>query len=522
VNPLEPQYQLPTAQERPATPPRFVRDAMGVSDIDGARPPPPASERVTAARTTPLDVSDIDGACPSTVAERDKPAPRDILSSKTVDAPAVQRHFRSSRVTDPQRPRHVMHGRVIEDDDPGGRPRRHVGTAPPREAASLTTRDIEGATPGWRPPHSGAAAIPSARRRQFRDVTSVADVAGAQASTMRRGLVTERVTDPNDRIYAPLDGRPPMPRRDTTAGGEDGAPLNATWLSKASVSGGVPTGQASLRSTRAAEPSAAHVVRVTAANARVAAAEAEADSLRQRVAELEARAHARAEAFRVTHGGALPREAGAEETKAPGAGGRPRSVASGGSARLSRGGRTPGSRGPGSARGSRGGAPPSPEEAMGAGAPVPPLGGMESGRGAPGPESALSSALGSALSSARRPGAPAGATSASMNQYSGMSPPPSRGLPARGSAPGSARSGFAGPADASEPQTRQSSARRSASTKPTAAPRSALGSAGHDAVRSRRAPSSTPRIESTMVYAGATQRGQAAADHAAITSLPDY
>jgi hypothetical protein len=37
-DPLNPHYNLPKVEKRPITPPNFIRDAMSIIDIEGARP----------------------------------------------------------------------------------------------------------------------------------------------------------------------------------------------------------------------------------------------------------------------------------------------------------------------------------------------------------------------------------------------------------------------------------------------------------------------------------------------------
>jgi hypothetical protein len=205
VNPMDPVYQLPSTKERAITPPRFLRDSMDVSDIGGTKP---RESRGGDRPNLSLDVSDIPGARHRV---KEMPPPRDILNAKLVDKPSVQRHFRSSRVTNPLDPVHVIHGAVVEPD-PLSRPTQrkvmHEADGSERGVLSLRTRDIPGAQPGWKPPHKGAAAIPEDKRRDFRDVTRVSDIHGAQAGTVKKGITTTRVTDPNDRIYPTLDGKP--------------------------------------------------------------------------------------------------------------------------------------------------------------------------------------------------------------------------------------------------------------------------------------------------------------------------
>jgi hypothetical protein len=36
INPLDPEYKLPSVDLVPATPPKFIKDPLNVSDIDGA------------------------------------------------------------------------------------------------------------------------------------------------------------------------------------------------------------------------------------------------------------------------------------------------------------------------------------------------------------------------------------------------------------------------------------------------------------------------------------------------------
>ena len=60
TNPMQPQYQLPTHRAEEAPQPRFLRDSIGVSDIEGAAKQP--FQRSREGFTT-LGADDIDGAC---------------------------------------------------------------------------------------------------------------------------------------------------------------------------------------------------------------------------------------------------------------------------------------------------------------------------------------------------------------------------------------------------------------------------------------------------------------------------
>ena len=58
-DPLNPNYNIPQVEIRPATPPRFIRDAMNIDDIDKSKP----KTDMMAGRPTrdPLKINDIAG-----------------------------------------------------------------------------------------------------------------------------------------------------------------------------------------------------------------------------------------------------------------------------------------------------------------------------------------------------------------------------------------------------------------------------------------------------------------------------
>lgn len=70
----------------------------------------------------------------------------------------------------------------------------------------LTTADIEGATPGWRPlPQVNP---PLEARRHFRNTNFMGDIPGAQADTVKHAICTKRHVNPLDPVYHSLDGEP--------------------------------------------------------------------------------------------------------------------------------------------------------------------------------------------------------------------------------------------------------------------------------------------------------------------------
>jgi len=68
TNPLNPSYSIASAKQSPAPPPKFIRDAMDVSDITGARPATVGSglRRVYASFPSfhPFRISDPGGCLP--------------------------------------------------------------------------------------------------------------------------------------------------------------------------------------------------------------------------------------------------------------------------------------------------------------------------------------------------------------------------------------------------------------------------------------------------------------------------
>lgn len=197
VNPLNPTYTISDAPIRPATPPKYIRDNIDASDIDGARPAPYHKW----AKREAMKTDDIEGAHAGWKprhrrADKGKPDQMDV---NDITKPG----FKSRRVTDPLDPVHVINGLRIEGEKgmkPKGLPPAHSGPS-----LSLTTQDIEGANAGFVPKHVMGGIHPD-RRRHFRNVNFVADIEGAVTGSRNLGIRTKRVTDPNNPNYPMLDG----------------------------------------------------------------------------------------------------------------------------------------------------------------------------------------------------------------------------------------------------------------------------------------------------------------------------
>ena len=118
--------------------------------------------------------------------------------------------FKSRRATDPLDPIYKVNGMTIADDSKYTKP-RPLPKGAEHDFFPLKTNDIEGAWPGWTPPHE--CQPPVERRRHFRNTNFVGDIAGAQPDTVKHAIRTNRVVNPLNPVYDSLDGerlKPPM------------------------------------------------------------------------------------------------------------------------------------------------------------------------------------------------------------------------------------------------------------------------------------------------------------------------
>eukprot|EP00519_Triparma_laevis_P003354 CAMPEP_0182506788 /NCGR_PEP_ID=MMETSP1321-20130603/21937_1 /TAXON_ID=91990 /ORGANISM="Bolidomonas sp., Strain RCC1657" /LENGTH=529 /DNA_ID=CAMNT_0024712585 /DNA_START=12 /DNA_END=1601 /DNA_ORIENTATION=+ len=200
VDPLMPNYKLPSYQLPPDPTPKFLRDSLNVGDIDGTRSKPlyrfPTRENVS--------VNDIEGAHagwkPRHKRVQKEGTARDLMAVADINMQGVKK---TQRCTDPLRPVHWINGMEVKDDMKYTMPKK----LPPKRDGPffpLTTKDIDGAWPGWCPPH--AMQPPIEQRRHFRNTNFVGDIAGAQSDTVQHCIRTNRVTNPLNPAYTSLDG----------------------------------------------------------------------------------------------------------------------------------------------------------------------------------------------------------------------------------------------------------------------------------------------------------------------------
>jgi hypothetical protein len=200
-DPLNPAYKVPSCKVENAPTPKFMRETNQLTDIGGTSSKPLYRYEM---RNNHV-VDDIEGAQVGWRPRHQRRGPeRDIINVQDINLSG----YKSNRVTDPLNPVHYVNGMEISDD-PASKPKtlppaRDGGWAP---TLSLTTQDIEGAVPGWKPKHVNGG-IPEEHRRHFRNTNYIGDIAGTQADSLAHGIRTMRVSDPMAPTYASLDGAP--------------------------------------------------------------------------------------------------------------------------------------------------------------------------------------------------------------------------------------------------------------------------------------------------------------------------
>lgn len=202
IDPLVPEYTLPSFHVPPLVTPKFTRDSHDISDIEGTKSKPlyPFAQRQNHL------VDDIEGAWPGWKPRhrraRYDSAPLDhSLNVSDITGGA----FRTRRSTNPLTPSYRVNGMDIADDPIKCKPR---GLSKARDGPfnPLTTKDIEGAQSGWKP--TPKMNPPMDARRHFRNTNFMGDIPGAQADTLKHSICTNRYVNPLDPVYTSLDGEP--------------------------------------------------------------------------------------------------------------------------------------------------------------------------------------------------------------------------------------------------------------------------------------------------------------------------
>mmetsp|Transcript_8622 Transcript_8622/g.15920 ORF Transcript_8622/g.15920 Transcript_8622/m.15920 type:complete len:364 (-) Transcript_8622:151-1242(-) len=228
TNPLEPQYKLPKHEVIPAPQPKFIRDQIGVQDIDGAR----FKSKYKHIKTRPTNrVHDIKGtkSMPHTFLRTRGHAP-DVLDHKDI----TDTHFKSKRVGHSPLEPSYSYGRssdldvaTILDMPAAEALKQKLNMTKPKTSATrinkfgnvkgsrpkglklmrqeqnrsmgLRTSDVPGAYRNWKPEWAP-------KRSQVFNPTRTDDIKGAQAGSKKK-FRTKRSVHPLAPQYKLLDTR---------------------------------------------------------------------------------------------------------------------------------------------------------------------------------------------------------------------------------------------------------------------------------------------------------------------------
>lgn len=187
TNPVEPTYILPTSNQRPITPPKFLRDPLDISDIREQEPK--SLHGVTVDLSKPpkptQNIDDIQGAKPihphkfpqrvrlgSEQGESTMTNVKDINNYMT---------FKSKRVTNPLNPEYTISGDLVGEIK-GNAPKNLPRTRQDRPDFSLTTSDIE-KQKRTNLHQLDSSFPPENARRDFRSINKTEDIPGASHSS---------------------------------------------------------------------------------------------------------------------------------------------------------------------------------------------------------------------------------------------------------------------------------------------------------------------------------------------------
>ena len=198
---MNPNYNLSKVEVRPATPPKFIRDAMAIDDIDKSKP----KADIMAGRAT-RDVMKIDDIGGTRAQQRHKPR-QNAGGYTSYDYNDITKQERKSkRCSNPLDPTYT----VMDDDNKaiqiggvdGSKPARLPDPPKDRSAygGSLQTTDIAGAQTSTK----GLGVFANVTRRTDQMTSTNLDtknVLGAQSGTLLKGPKTKRQGNPLDGNY---------------------------------------------------------------------------------------------------------------------------------------------------------------------------------------------------------------------------------------------------------------------------------------------------------------------------------
>eukprot|EP00761_Pharyngomonas_kirbyi_P007084 gb/GECH01007093.1/.p1 GENE.gb/GECH01007093.1/~~gb/GECH01007093.1/.p1 ORF type:complete len:430 (+),score=113.73 gb/GECH01007093.1/:1-1290(+) len=209
VDPLTPDYPLPSYKEEYVPPPPFKRDPLRIDDIEGTRPAKGIYSKPF--RRDTLDCSDININTPSK---------RKTISDPLKTDDITKGKFKTRRVTDPMNPSYKIYTRKFKDTEitpsqsfetvniepVNSKPPSKLERIQTHQPYSLRTDDI----PHMRrkETHHVDWCFPE-HRRQYRKINDLQGIDGASPSGKHSTFktVSKRVTDPLNPSYQELQYR---------------------------------------------------------------------------------------------------------------------------------------------------------------------------------------------------------------------------------------------------------------------------------------------------------------------------
>ncbi|OMJ92055.1 hypothetical protein SteCoe_5260 [Stentor coeruleus] len=191
VNPLNPVYKLPSYETRAVTPPKFIRDTLMNDDIEGSKP-----KKVDKWQTRDqISIKDIDGARAKLQHQMIKP---DFMDPKDI----IAKGFVSKRSTNPLEPEYLARNEQGNIETigfiEGSKSKNIINTTNPGHRRNLDCADIEGSKSNT----VGQGQFQSKNRNYKKKLVDASDIEGTAASSYKKGIKTNRVTNPLEPKYA--------------------------------------------------------------------------------------------------------------------------------------------------------------------------------------------------------------------------------------------------------------------------------------------------------------------------------
>ena len=191
TDPLNPVYKLPSFETMPITPPKYIKDSISVSDIEGTKPEIYHKWNIR----DNISVKDIDGARPKPERQLAKP---DFMNPKDING----ENFQTKRFTNPLEPEYVARdaeGNLTSIGTIEGsksRPIIKLETFPHKR--NLDNSDIDGA----RPNTVGVGPFAGKKDRNYtKNIVDSSDIDGTAPGSHKQGIVTKRITNPLEPQY---------------------------------------------------------------------------------------------------------------------------------------------------------------------------------------------------------------------------------------------------------------------------------------------------------------------------------